>query len=160
MYARLINESRIEYAPKFLVIGRTSYVNPTPREYADAGYYEVIDNFNMETYINPQTGQTEYRETPAPKWYHYEDRYEIIISEINTIRHTHVAVKDARPDYGKEISKRIRSQYSQSDVEAIILNNDESNPTEEHVKELQTLLAFRQEVKAQVKADIAEWEKA
>ena len=42
-YAKIITPTKIGYAPNAVTIGRTTYFTPTAEQYAEAGYYPVVD---------------------------------------------------------------------------------------------------------------------
>lgn len=42
-YATIVTPRSIGYAPNAVTIGRTTYFSPTAEQYAEAGYYPVVD---------------------------------------------------------------------------------------------------------------------
>ena len=143
MYATYKNETLVIPAPNKLIIDDLVVINPSNEQYESQGYLEL----KIE---NPS-------EDPR-KWYEWQRRYEVIEGDPKSyIRGYYIEVKVAKPDYAEEVNNRIRTRYSQADVEAIILNGSD---TEEHAEEYATLQAYRAEVKTEVKAEIEEWEQA
>ena len=142
MYAAFINENKIEKAPEIITVGQYRVINPKQEDYREAGYFEVRDEIPSES---------------PRKWYHYKKQYELVLGEESYIRGFYIEEKDTCPVYANEVTRLIRQRYSQNDVEAIILNGTD---TVEHSEEFEALQVFRAQIKANVKADIAEWEQA
>ena len=142
MFAKLINENQIENAPRCIHVGATTYVMPNAAQYAEGGYYEVVE-----------TEKPEER-----KWYHLVANYALDEKEeIPTIVKNWIYEKDERPDYGELIVGYIREVYSLNDELAIQRQWD--NSAEKKV-EFNEYNAFCDGCKLKAKADIAEWENA
>lgn len=164
MFAKLINETTIEKAPRCIHVGATTFVIPNAAQYAAGGYYEV-----------------EEAEKPEDvKWYHLVAKYELqdtgegsytikkTDEEGNTTEETVTVqmkkivqswdyVKDGRPDYGGLIVGYIRERYSVNDELAIQRQWDNSA---EKKAEFNEYNEFCDNCKLKAKADIAEWEAA
>lgn len=138
MFAKLISETQIEKAPRCIHIGNVTHVLPTPEEYAEAGYYEVIE-----------------QEAPEDlKWYDLISTYEL---KENKIYQGWDYVKQPKPDYAKLIVSYIREMYSLNDELALQRQKDNSQEKEE---EFSLYNSYCETCKQRAKADLTEWEKA
>lgn len=138
-YVKILDDYTIAYAPNHIIDGDTFVTNPTKEQLNELGYYELY---------------TDYTDEEAPRWYRYVIKY---TQEDDKVVARNELQKLPCPVYGIEVSRKIRQRYSQADVEAIILNG---NDTEEHAQDYANLQAYRAECKEQVKSEIDEWEKA
>lgn len=116
---------------------------PTQAKYAEMGYYLVTAGTPQEDRGEFYTGSSHYELDST-------GQYPVIVPGI-------VWTKIPEPNYADLVEKAIRSTYSQSQVEAIILNGTD---TEEHAAELAALQAYRAECKANAKAYIQRWREA
>lgn len=162
MFAKLINETTIEKAPRCIHVGATTFVMPTAEQYAAGGYYEVVEAEKPED----------------RKWYHLVAGYELQDAEDSsyTIKKTDEEgnttedvypvqmkkivqhwdyEKDERPDYGELIVGYIREVYSINDELALQRQWDNSAEKKQEFNEYN---AFCDNCKLRAKADIAEWE--
>lgn len=168
MFAKIINETTIEKAPRCIHVGATTFVIPNAAQYAAGGYYEV-----------------EEAEKPEDlKWYHLVSKYELqdVGDGSYTIKHTEVDdegkettteevftvemkkivqswdyVKDEKPDYGELIVGYIRERYSINDELAIQRQWDNSAEKKAEFNEYND---YCDGCKVKARADIAEWEEA
>lgn len=164
MFAKMIDETTIEKAPRCIHVGATTFVMPTAEQYAVGGYYEV-----------------EEAEKPEPKkWYALVAKYttadaeegnytikktdeegntteEVFPVQMKKIVQHWEYEKDERPDYGELIVGYIRERYSINDELAIQRQWDNSA---EKKAEFNEYNAFCDDCKLKAKADIAEWEEA
>lgn len=164
MFAKILDVRTIQRAPRSIYIGDTTIVNPTAEQYAEAGWYEVFDNFNLvtETVQDEEGNDVEVtNEEPAPKWYHYVDKYEEQEAdtehELQWIEHTHELVKDPQPIYGDLIVRKIRTTYSLNDELAL---QRQQNNSDEKKAEFDAYNEFCNACKAEARAEIEEWEEA
>ena len=138
MFAKLINETTIEKAPRCIHVGATTYVMPNAEQYAEGGYYEVIE-----------------AEKPEPrKWYSVVAKYATVG---NKIQQSWEYEKQPKPDYSDLIVGYIREVYSINDELAIQRQWDNSTEKKQEFNEYN---AFCDNCKLKAKADIAEWEEA
>lgn len=141
MFAKLINETTIDKAPRCIHVGATTYVMPNAEQYAEGGYYEVVE-----------------AEKPEPKkWFNIVANYELVDGELKKIQQSWEYVKQEKPDYGELIVGYIRERYSINDELAIQRQWDNSA---EKKAEFNEYNAFCDECKVKARADIAEWEAA
>ena len=164
MFARLINETTIEKAPRCIHVGATTFVIPTAEQYAAGGYYEVVEVDKPED----------------RKWYHLVAGYELQDAEDSsyTIQKTDEEgnttedvfpvqmkkivqhwdyEKDESPDYSELIVGYIRERYSINDELAIQRQWDNNAEKKQEFNEYND---FCDDCKLKAKADIAEWEEA
>lgn len=166
-FVKLVDEHYVDYAPYTIKVGDTTIINPTPEQYAELGFYELYTNFEYDK---------EGKEVEPPKWYRYINHYEL--QEVDKkeekkgeedsgddepvalpiIVQTHQLEKLPCPDYAHEVSRLVRSRYSQNDVEAIILNY--MNSAKASQEEFDELQSYRATCKQEAQAEIDEWEKA
>lgn len=162
MFAKLINETTIEKAPRCIHVGATTFVIPSAEQYAAGGYYEV-----------------EEAEKPEDrKWYHLVATYELqdaedssytlqktdeegnITEDVFPVQMKKIVqswdyVKDERPDYSELIVGYIRERYSINDELAIQRQWDNSAEKKQEFNEYND---FCDGCKVKAKADLAEWE--
>lgn len=138
MFAKLINETTIEKAPRCIHVGATTFVMPTPEQYEAGGYYEVVE-----------------AEKPEPrKWYDQVAKYELVDGKL---QQSWEYEKQPKPDYGDLIVGYIRERYSINDELAIQRQWDNNTEKKEAFNEYNE---FCDNCKLRAKADIAEWEEA
>ena len=120
MFAKYVMPTLVSQAPRCIHIGNTTVVNPSAEQYAEAEYYEVIDNSPEQV----------YRE-----FYHYETRYELKEPTeehpLTWIDQTLVEVKDNRPLREDLIVTYIREQYNLNAELAIQRQRNNSPEKEE-----------------------------
>lgn len=164
MFAKLINETTIEKAPRCIHVGATTFVIPSAEQYAAGGYYEVVE-----------------ADEPEPrKWYSVVAKYATVDAGEGsyTIRHTDEEgnitedvfpvqmkkivqswdyVKDERPDYSELIVGYIRERYSINDELAIQRQWDNSAEKKQEFNEYND---FCDGCKVKARADLAEYDEA
>ncbi len=164
MFAKLINETTIEMAPRCIHVGATTFVMPNAAQYAAGGYYEVVE-----------------AEKPEPKkWFYIVANYELVDGEegsytikktdeegkttedvytveLKKIQQSWEYVKQVEPDYGELIVGYIRERYSINDELAVQRQWDNNA---EKKREFNEYNEFCDNCKLKAKADIAEWEAA
>lgn len=138
MFVKLIDNRTIEKAPRCIHVGATTYVMPNAEQYAEADYFELVQQEQPE----------------ARKWYDVVATYE---KQDNKIYQGWEYIKQDKPDYATLIVGYIREQYSLDDELALQRQRDNS---EEKKEEFDTYNAYCDNCKLQAKADIAEWEEA
>lgn len=136
MFAKIISQDKIQQAPKSIYIEDTTIVNPTAEQYAQLGWCEVFQNFEMitEPVLDPETGDpvidpetglpvTRTYERPAKEFYYYKDNFTqkepTEEHQLNWIEHTHLEVKIPEPIRSDIIVRKIRSKYSINDEFAL-----------------------------------------
>lgn len=140
MFAKLINETTIEKAPRCIHVGATTYVMPNAEQYAEGGYYEVVE-----------------AEKPEPKkWFAVVAKYATVeMDGITKIQQTWEYEKQPKPEYGDLIVGYIREVYSINDELAIQRQWDNNA---EKKREFNEYNEFCDNCKLKAKTDIAEWE--
>lgn len=138
MFVKLINERVITTAPKNVLIGDTTIVNPTEEQYEEAGYYELEETAKPE----------------SKKWYNTVAKYELIE---NKIHQSWEYTKKEKPEYSELIVGYIREVYSIDDELAL---QRQCNNSEEKKQEFDEYNSFCDNCKLKAKADISEWENA
>lgn len=168
MFAKLINETTIEKAPRCIHVGATTFVIPDAAQYAAGGYYEVIESEKPE----------------ARKWYDLVPQYTLVDAGEGTYSITQSVVDDneneskitetytvelkqivqswqyekvPQPDYGELIVGYIRERYSINDELALQRQWDNGPAKKEEFLEYND---YCDECKVQARADLAEWEAA
>lgn len=142
MFAKLINETTIEKAPRCIHVGATTYVMPNAEQYAEGGYYEVVEVDMPED----------------KKWFSIVAKYTTTeIDGVTKIQQSWEYVKVDKPDYGQLIVGYIREVYSINDELALQRQWDNSAEKKQEFNEYN---AFCDNCKLKAKADIAEWEAA
>ena len=162
MFAKFIDETKIEKAPRCIHVGDTMFVMPSAEQYAAGEYYEV------EEAVKP-----DYKE-----FYHLVAKYELQVTEDSsyTIKKTDEEgnttedvfpvkmkkivqrweyVKDERPDYSELIVGYIREKYSINDELAIQRQCDNS---EEKKAEFDEYNAFCDACKVKAKEVLARYD--
>ena len=137
MFARIVSEYQIDIASRCIHVGNKTYVLPTPEQYAEAGYYEVIEGKKLE----------------PRKWYHVVTRY---TQEKNNILQSFEYEKDDKPLYDSLVVSHIREKYSINDELAILrqgLSGSKKGDFDEYNK-------FCEECKNTATKELEEWEKA
>ena len=138
MFAKLINETTIEKAPRSIRVDATTYETPNAEQYAACGYYELVET-----------------EPPEPrKWYSVVAKYATVE---NKIQQSWDYVKQPKPDYSELIVGYIREVYSINDELAIQRQWDNGRDKKQEFIEYNN---FCDDCKLKAKADIAEWEEA
>ena len=164
MFAKFINETKIEKAPSCIHVGDTMFVMPSAEQYAAGEYYEV------EEAVKP-----DYKE-----FYHLVDKYELqdagdssytikktdeegnTTEEVFPVQMKKIIqrweyVKDERPDYSELIVGYIREKYSINDELAIQRQCDNS---EEKKAEFDEYNAFCDACKVKAKEVLAKYDEA
>lgn len=162
MFAKLINETTIEKAPRCIHVGSTTFVLPSAEQYAACGYYEV----------------EEFEKPEAREFYHVVAQYELqdteyssytlnktdeegnTIKEFIPVRMKKIVqswkyIKDERPDYGGLIVGFIRERYSINDELAIQRQCDNSD---EKKQEFDEYNSFCDECKLRAKEVLARYD--
>lgn len=130
MFAKLINETTIEKAPRCIHVGATTYVMPTAEQYAAGGYYEVVEAAKPEDmefyhlvaiYALQDAGEGSYTLTHIGI---DDEGKETTTEEVFTVEMKKIVQfwnyeKDERPDYSELIVGFIRERYSINDELAI-----------------------------------------
>lgn len=164
MFARLINETTIEKAPRCIHVGATTFVMPTAEQYAAGGYYEVVEAekpepkkwFNIIATYELQDGE-EGSYTIKKTDEEGKTTEDVYTVELKKIQQSWEYVKQEKPDYGELIVKYIREVYSINDELAVQRQWDNSAEKKAEFNEYNT---FCDECKVKARADIAEWEAA
>ena len=164
MFAKFINETKIEKAPRCIHVGDTMFVMPSAEQYAAGEYYEV------EETVKPD----------AKEFYHLVAKYELqdagdssytikktdeegnTTEDVFPVKMKKIVqrweyVKDERPDYSDLIVGFIREKYSINDELAIQRQCDNS---EEKKAEFDEYNAFCDECKVKAKEIIAKYDEA
>ena len=164
MFAKFINETKIEKAPRCIHVGNTMFVMPSAEQYAAGEYYEV------EEAVKP-----DFKE-----FYHLADKYELqdagdssytikkTDEEGNTTEDVFPVkmkkilqrweyIKDERPDYSELIVGYIREKYSINDELAIQRQCDNS---EEKKAEFDEYNAFCDACKVKAKEVLSKYDEA
>ena len=174
MFAKFINSTTIEKAPRCIHVGSNTFVMPTAEQYALADYYEVVEAeelpvkfwFNRVAYYTlvdegEQTfvvSKTEHvlKEGSDTEWEDIPVEESFTVSMKKIVQRWEYE-KVERPDYGALTVGFIRERYSINDELAIQRQWDNSAEKKE---EFDTYNAFCDACKARAKAEIAEWEAA
>lgn len=139
MFVKLSENGDIkEIAPNCITLGDSVMVNPTAEQYAELGYYELIENDHPK----------------LDKWYHQETTIEFKDNKYNRI---YTAVKDEAPVYSELLTKYIREKYSIEDEIAILRMKDSSDGKKSGYDEY---ASFIETCKSKADKDIEEWKKA
>lgn len=164
MFAKLINETMIEKAPRCIHVGTNTFVIPTAEQYAAGEYYEVVEASKPEDM----------------KWYHLVAEYELQDAEESsyTIKKTDEEgnttedvypvqmkkivqswkyEKDERPDYAELIVGYIRERYSLNDELALQRQRENSSEKKDEFLDYND---FCDNCKLKAKADLAEYDEA
>lgn len=126
MFAKIINETTIEKAPRCIHVGATTFVMPNAAQYAVGGYYEVeevakpddMEFYHLVAeYKIVDTGESSYTiKKTDEEGNTTEDVYPV---KMKKIVQSWDYVKDERPDYGELIVGFIRERYSLNDELAL-----------------------------------------
>ena len=164
MFAKFINETKIEKAPRCIHVGDTTFVMPSAEQYASGEYYEV------EEAVKPDNKE----------FYHLIDKYELqdagdssytikktdeegnTTEEVFPVKMKKIVqrweyVKDERPDYSELIVGFIREKYSINDELAIQRQCDNS---EEKKAEFDEYNAFCDACKVKAKEILVRYDEA
>lgn len=164
MFAKLINETTIEKAPRCIHVGATTFVMPNAEQYAEGGYYEVIEAEKPEPkkwfsivakYATVDAGEGSYAIHRTNE--EGETTTDVFTVKMKKIQQSWEYVKQEKPDYGELIVGYIREVYSINDELAIQRQWDNSA---EKKAEFNAYNTFCDECKVKARADIAEWEAA
>lgn len=162
MFAKLINENQIEKAPRCIHVGASTFVMPSPEQYAAGDYFEVVEAEKPED----------------RKWYHLVAKYELqdagegsytikkTDEEGNTTEDVFVVnmkkiiqswnyVKDERPDYGELIVGYIRERYSLNDELALQRQRENSSEKKDEFLDYND---FCDSCKEKARADLADYD--
>ena len=174
MFAKLINETTIEKAPRCIHVGATTFVMPSAEQYAAGGYYEVVEAEKPEPkkwfdtvakYTTVDVGKGSYtvKRTEMKPVEGKEVETEAVTTEetfevdMKMIQQTWEYVKQEKPDYGSLSVGYIREQYSINDELALQRQWDNTPAKKQEFNEYND---YCDECKLKAKADIAEWEAA
>ena len=164
MFAKFINETKIEKAPNCIHVGDTTFVMPNAEQYASGEYYEV------EETVKPD----------AKEFYHLVAKYELqdagdssytikktdeegnTTEDVFPVKMKKIVqrweyVKDERPDYSELIVGYIREKYSINDELAIQRQCDNS---QEKKAEFDEYNAFCDECKVKAKEILSKYDEA
>ena len=164
MFAKFINETKIEKAPRCIHVGDTMFVMPSAEQYAAGEYYEV------EETIKPD----------LKEFYHLVAKYELqdlkdssytikktdeegnTTEEVFSVKMKKITqsweyVKDERPDYSELIVGFIREKYSINDELAIQRQCDNSAEKKAEFDEYNT---FCDACKTKAKEILARYDEA
>lgn len=162
MFAKFINETKIEKAPICIHVGDTTFVMPSAEQYAAGEYYEVEEAVKPESkefyhlvakYALQDAGDSSYiiKKTDE-EGNTTEDVFPVKMKKI--IQHWEY-VKDERPEYSDLIVGFIREKYSINDELAIQRQCDNS---EEKKAEFDEYNAFCDACKAKAKEVLARYD--
>ena len=163
MFAKFINETKIEKAPRCIHVGDTTFVMPSAEQYAAGEYYEVDEAVKPESkefyhlvanYELQDAGDSSYTiKKTDEEGNTTEDIFPVKMKKI--IQHWEY-VKDERPDYSELIVGFIREKYSINDELAIQRQCDNS---EEKKAEFDEYNAFCDACKVKAKEVLARYDK-
>ena len=136
MFVKFINETTIEKAPRCIHVGATTYVMPNAEQYAEGGYYELVEATKPE----------------PRKWYAIVAKYEIVG---NKVQQSYEYEKVERPEYSDLIVGYIRERYSLNDELALQRQWDNSPAKKQEFNEYNN---FCDDCKVKAKADLAEYD--
>ena len=164
MFAKFINETKIEKAPICIHVGDTTFVVPSAEQYAAGEYYEVVEAVKPDykefyhlvaKYELQDAGDSSYTiKKTDEKGNTTEDVFPVKMKKI--IQHWEY-VKDERPDYSELIVGFIREKYSINDELAIQRQCDNS---EEKKAEFDEYNVFCDACKVKAKEVLAKYEEA
>ena len=164
MFAKFINETKIEKSPICIYVGDTTFVMPSAEQYAAGEYYEVEEAVKPESkefyhlvakYKLQDAGDSSYTiKKTDEEGNTTEEVFPVKMKKI--IQHWDY-VKDERPDYSDLIVGFIREKYSINDELAIQRQCDNS---EEKKAEFDEYNAFCDECKVKAKEIIAKYDEA
>ena len=164
MFAKFIDETKIEKAPTCIHVGDTTFVMPSAEQYAAGEYYEVDEAVKPDfkefyhivaKYELQDAGNSSYTiKKTDEEGNTTEEVFSVKMKKI--IQHWDY-VKDERPDYSDLIVGFIREKYSINDELAIQRQCDNS---EEKKAEFDEYNAFCDECKAKAKEILARYDEA
>ena len=168
MFAKLINETTIEKAPRCIHVGATTFVMPSAEQYAAGGYYEVVEAEQPEPrkwytvvakYTITDAGEGSYtiKHTVTDDEGKETTTEEVFTVEMKKIVQSWNYEKVERPDYSELIVGYIRERYSLNDELAIQRQWDNSA---EKKAEFNEYNAFCDDCKLKAKADLSEYDEA
>ena len=162
MFAKFINETKIEKAPRCIHVGDTTFVMPNAEQYAAGEYYEVEEAVKPDLkefyhlvakYELQEAGDSSYTiKKTDEEGNTTEDVFPVKMKKI-TQRWEYV--KDERPDYSELIVGFIREKYSINDELAIQRQCDNS---EEKKAEFDEYNAFCDACKVKAKEVLARYD--
>ena len=162
MFAKFINETTIEKAPRCIHVGDTMFVVPSAEQYAADEYYEVEEAVKPESkefyhlvakYELKDAGDSSYTiKKTDEEGNTTEEVFPVKMKKI--IQHWDY-VKDERPDYSELIVGFIREKYSINDELAIQRQCDNS---EEKKAEFDEYNAFCDACKVKAKEVLARYD--
>ena len=164
MFAKFINETQIEKAPRCIHVGDTTFVMPSAEQYASGEYYEVEETVKPENkefyhlvakYELQDAGDSSYTiKKTDEEGNTTEDVFPV---KMKKITQSWDYVKDERPDYSELIVGFIREKYSINDELAIQRQCDNS---EEKKAEFDEYNAFCDACKAKAKEILSRYDEA
>lgn len=162
MFAKFINETKIEKAPRCIHVGDTMFVMPSAEQYASGEYYEVEETIKPESkefyhlvakYALQDAGDSSYTiKKTDEEGNTTEDVFPV---KMKKIIQRWEYVKDERPDYSDLIVGYIREKYSINDELAIQRQCDNS---EEKKAEFDEYNAFCDACKVKAKEVLARYD--
>ena len=164
MFAKFIDETKIEKAPRCIHVGDTTFVMPSAEQYAAGEYYEVEETIKPENkefyhlvakYELQDAGDSSYTiKKTDEEGNTTEDVFPV---KMKKIIQRWEYVKDERPDYSELIVGFIREKYSINDELAIQRQCDNS---EEKKAEFDEYNAFCDACKTKAKEILARYDEA
>ena len=164
MFAKFINESQIEKAPRCIHVGDTMFVMPNAEQYASGEYYEVEEAIKPDAkefyhlvakYALQDAGDSSYTiKKTDEEGNTTEDVFHV---KMKKIVQSWEYVKDERPDYSDLIVGYIREKYSINDELAIQRQCDNS---EEKKAEFDEYNVFCDACKVKAKEVLARYDEA
>lgn len=172
MFAKLIDETTIEKAPRCIHVGSRTFCIPSAEQYAAGEYYEVEEGAPLEPrkwyhtvirYSLHDIGEGTYKIKKTEKVLKEgtEDEYmdktttESVTVSMKKIVQTYEYEKDERPEYSALIVGYIRERYSLNDELALQRQWDNNAEKKAEFNEYNT---FCDECKVRAKADLAEYD--
>ena len=164
MFAKFIDETKIEKAPRCIHVGDTMFVMPSAEQYASGEYYEVEEAIKPEfkefyhivaKYELQDAGDSSYTiKKTDEEGNTTEDVFPV---KMKKIVQRWEYVKDERPDYSELIVGYIREKYSINDELAIQRQCDNS---EEKKTEFDEYNVFCDACKVKAKEILARYDEA
>ena len=162
MFAKFINETKIEKAPRCIHVGDTTFVMPNAEQYAAGEYYEIEEAVKPDLkefyhlvakYELQDAGDSSYTIKKTDEEGNTTE--EVFPVKMKKIVQRWEYVKDERPDYSDLIVGYIREKYSINDELAIQRQCDNS---EEKKAEFDEYNAFCDECKVKAKEVLARYD--
>lgn len=168
MFAKLINDTTIEKAPRCIHVGASTFVMPSPEQYAAGDYFEVVEAEKPEDrkwyhlvakYELQDAGEGSYtiKKTEVDEEGKETTTEDVFVVHMQKIIQSYEYEKDERPDYGELIVGYIRERYSLNDELALQRQRENSSEKKDEFLDYND---FCDACKAKAKADLAEYDKA